>query len=315
MRKWLIIHISVFIFSTFAVGQKLHLDINKESIQIGEPFQVTFSVISDEPIKNLQYTPQKRIFEAKSSSNNNKTSINSLYELEVLQDFRDSTYKENDNFIWKGQYSLTGWDSAYVIIPPEKIYISDSLFYFPVGLIEVTSPNANPSQPIYDIHEDFTEIAPVSIINLIKKYWFISLLIVLIIGYLIYRQWNKRKEKPEIELSLREKTLKEIDALENSRGFEQNLKEYYFDLSVILRRFFELHYQSPIMDKTTHQIKNELSRHGLDKTMVNLTGKLLNESDMVKFAKSKPSLNEILAITNDARRVVNEVADLELLDD
>ncbi len=35
------------------------------------------------------------------------------------------------------------------------------------------------------------------------------------------------------------------------------------------------------------------------------------QSDMVKFAKSTPELNEIMSVTNDARKVVNEIVDLD----
>ncbi|HAW81050.1 MAG TPA: hypothetical protein DCX27_15865, partial [Balneola sp.] len=61
------------------------------------------------------------------------------------------------------------------------------------------------------------------------KHWWWILIIVILIIVVVYVKLKGRDKKPKVQLSLREKTLKEIDALEKSKGYEIDLKEFYFD--------------------------------------------------------------------------------------
>jgi hypothetical protein len=310
--KW-ILNIIAFVIVFSVSGQELKISIDKEELLIGEPFTLTYTVISDKKIDSLIYYENESLFSAKNSANTKEQGVNTPYELEILAPFKDTTYKIDNQFVWRGSYQLTGWDSAYVVIPPELIYIADSLQFFPAGLIHITSPAADPSQPIYDINEAFTELPEddSTFFSFIKDYWwwvgFIVAGLLVLAVYLV-----RRKRREPTPLSLREVTLKKIDLLEKSKGYEKNLKEYYFDLSIVLRRFFAAHYQERILDKTTGEIEVFLSDQGLEQPMILLTRQLLTQSDMVKFAQSKPSLVEVQNITNEARRVVNEIADLDL---
>lgn len=315
MRKWGL-NIAFLVVALFTFGQKLSISINKDQIKIGEPFILTLSVTSNEKLDGLKYISYSSNFPAQSSSNTTEIGVNTAYDLEILTPFSDSSYKENDQFIWKGTYRLTGWDSAYVIIPPQQIYINDSLQFFSAGLVHVTSPHADPSKPIYDINETFTkvQIHESKWLQFLKNnwWWLVAILVGIMILLVVLRKYSRKKRAP---LSLRQATLQKIDQLEKSKGYENHLKEYYFDLSIILRRFFAAHYQAPIMDKTTSEIEHILSQHKLDKQMTLLVRQLLSQSDLVKFARSRPEIEEIRGITNKARRVVNEIADLDLTDE
>lgn len=297
-------------------GQQVNTSIDKDQIKIGASFTLTLSVVSNTQLDHLKYEEYTHQFPAKSSSNKTKNGINTAYELDILSAFKDTLYKENDQYIWKGTYQLTGWDSAYVVIPPQKIYIDDSLHYSSARLIHVTSPTTNPGKPIYDINEAFTQVTDQNskiVVFLKKNWWWLIIILVGLFLLIVYlRKYFKKEAAP---LSLRKSTLKKINQLEQSKGYEENLKEYYFDLSIILRRFFAAHYQTPIMDKTTSEIEQVLMLHKLDKEMILLARQLLNQSDMVKFAQMRPKTEEVMRITNKARRVVNEVADLDLEDE
>src|SRR5690554_131655 len=309
----LILHIIVIVLAFSASAQSLKISIDRESVLIGEPVTLTYTVVSEEKIDSLIYFENTSLFPGKNSANTQQEGVSVPYELEILSPFVDTSYKVNNEFVWRGSYQLTGWDSAYVVIPPEIIYINDSLHVFPAGLIHIISPTVDPSKPIYDINEVFTEIPQdgFSFLKLIISYWvWLVILVLIILGFIIYLR--KRKSKVATPLSLRQETLRKIDLLEKSKGYENNLKEYYFDLSILLRRFFAAHYQERILDKTTAEIEVILSDYGLDNEMVLLIHQLLTQSDMVKFAQSKPSLIEVQNVTNDARRVVNEIADLDL---
>ncbi|HAW81051.1 MAG TPA: hypothetical protein DCX27_15870 [Balneola sp.] len=68
-----------------------------------------------------------------------------------------------------------------------------------------------------------------------------------------------------------------------------------------------------MLDKTTGEIEHLLATKGLEKSTIKLVTMILTKSDMVKFARSAPPVSEVFAVTNEARRVVNEIADLELI--
>jgi hypothetical protein len=314
MIKWCL-NIIFLLGVSFSFGQQLNISLNKEEVKIGEPFTLTYSVISTFKLDSIVYFEYNDVFPGKNSSDIEKEGINVSYDIEISKGFSDTNYQDGKEFIWKGSYELIAWDSAFVIIPPEIITIEDSIFIFPAGLIHVLSPEINATQPIYDINESFTELPSKSaFLQFIKQNWlWITIASVLLIAVGIYL--IRRSQKEPAPLSLREKTLAQIDQLEKSRAYEVNLKEYYFELSVILRRFFADHYQSRIMDKTTAEIEVILAKNGLDKKMILLTRQLLMQSDLVKFAQSVPELKEIQNVTNNARQVVNEIADLDLKDE
>jgi hypothetical protein len=312
--RLLLIHIA-FITLAFQVnGQELNLVIDKPEAQIGEPFVATYSIVSDQPIDSVGYNPNHPIFYGKETTDDQSSVVNEEYELEIQGLFSDTSYQEGSEFIWKGKYKLVGWDSAYVVLPPEKVYLNDSLHYFPPALIQITSPQADPSKDIYDINEDFTTLSSdeAGLKAFLMKHWWWILIVLILIIVVVYFKLKGRAKKPVVQLSLREQTLKEIDALEKSKGYEVDLKEFYFDLSILLRNFLAKHYNMRMLDKTTGEIERILATKGLEKSTINLVTMILTKSDMVKFARSAPPVSEVFAVTNEARRVVNEIADLEL---
>lgn len=314
MIKWSL-HIAFICGVFFSFGQELAIDIDREKILIGESFTLTFTLKSKESLDSIDYTAKQELFLGRKNTSPQEEEISTTYELEIVQAFSDTTFQKNDKYIWKGTYRLTAWDSAYVIIPPEEIRIKDSVYYFPAGMIHVNSPQLDNTKPIYDINESFTELPEKNafLVFINNNWWWIALAAVVLIAVGIYLV--KRSRRAPLPLSIRRSTLNQIDELEKSKAYEVDLKEYYFDLSIILRRFFAAHYNIRVMDKTTPEIEKILAENGLDKNMILLTRELLTESDMVKFAQSKPPLSEIQNVTNNARKVVNEITDIELNDE
>lgn len=307
MIKWFL-NIVLLFSPLILMGQDLNIHLNKEQVEVGEAFTLTYSVISTSPLDTIIYPSRVDVFPGKTNNSSASDEVSKVYELEILKDFKDTTYQENGEHIWKGKYTLIAWDSAFVVLPPELLHIGDSMMYFPAGLIEVKSLPSNPTQPIYDINESFTELPIKNKFLLFMKsnWWWLIIVLAGLAFAIVY--FIKKYRKPPAPISLVEQTLKRIDLLEKSKGYEHDLKEYYFDLSIILRRFFAAHYQVRIMDKTTSEVEAVLAEKGLDKSMIIMVRKLLMQSDMVKFAKSVPPLKEVQGVTNEARKVVVEVS-------
>lgn len=304
--------------STHFLAQNYSLQTNKDVIEIGEPLELTLTVKSDKKLDSLQYDKSKNQLIAKSSNNNGVSITNEPYPLELLDYFKDTLYKENNLYVWQGKYKLTAWDSAFVIITDQHFTLFDSTYYFQPVLIEVKSPATDPTKDIFDIKEYSSNIAPPEhpIVTFMKNnsWWIliVSFVIVSLIVLQIFKNKKIKTKEPSIILNPKEEALIAIKQLQQSNLIDENLKEYYFQLSIIIRIFLSKHYQENYRDKTTKEIERTLLHQDLNEDTINTCVILLSQSDMVKFAKSKPSEAEILRTTNKAKQIIVEIADISV---
>ncbi|NBX80223.1 MAG: hypothetical protein EBQ94_07575, partial [Flavobacteriales bacterium] len=92
------------------------------------------------------------------------------------------------------------------------------------------------------------------------------------------------------EMSLKKKSLMAIDALEKAELWKRDkVKEHFVELSYILRSYLTSRYELNLLDKTTTETKLLLTAKGIEKPVVDSILNVLNHSDLVKFAASKPS--------------------------
>ncbi len=316
MKHWtphiILLVFTMVMFTVF--GQRIQTHVDKEQVQIGEPFTLTYSVQTKHAIDSIRYDHYNHVFPGKMNVSADTLGITKPYEIEIMEQFSDTTYTANDSTVWKGKYRLVAWDSAYVVLPPERVYLNDSLYYFPAQLVAVSSPNADPGKPLRDIHEAFTEVPETAsglLVFLNKHWWWMALVVIAVIIIIIVR-FRKRKKDVIQPISLRHEFIQKIDKLEASKQYEEDLKEYYYDLSLLLRRFFARHYKERVLDKTSREVELLLAQKKVERETIQVVSKILNQSDMVKFARSTPPVSDVFVITEEARRVINEIADLDL---
>jgi len=136
------------------------------------------------------------------------------------------------------------------------------------------------------------------------------------VGFARYK-WAKRIKKLTHfkELNLQELTLIAIDRLEKERLWEKGkLKEHYIELSFILRSYLSTIYGINLLEKTTKETNILLQQKGLKEITIQSIINILNESDMVKFAKSQPEEIAVLKISQLARQIVSETSLIQLSD-
>jgi hypothetical protein len=113
-------------------------------------------------------------------------------------------------------------------------------------------------------------------------------------------------------MSLKERSLLAIDLLEKDRLWEKDrLKEHYIELSFILRSYLSSRYDLNLLENTTKEAQLLLSHKGLHTETIKVIGTVLNQSDMVKFAKSTPQEMEVLKISQLVRQVIAETSPIE----
>ena len=74
-------------------------------------------------------------------------------------------------------------------------------------------------------------------------------------------------------------------------------------LSEILRRYLEDGFGVAALEETTEEILFDLERHGFDRATVKQIGALCGESDLVKFAKHEPTIEECKRLDGTGARV------------
>lgn len=297
-------------------GQVGETRLSQNDILIGESVTLTYK-ISFPKKENFKFNPENNIIPSYRKLKNGVLSNSTSDDIEILSAFHDTVIIKGDIKEWIGNYELTVWDSGNFVLAKSSISIDDSTFYFPETEISCALVKGKEGQELYDIKESFAEIPnePFSIRNFTQNnWWWLLPLILIIIGLFIYRRWKNMRENPEIikVLSLKDRTLLAIDALEKERLWEkEKLKEHYTELSFILRSYLSSRYEINLLEKTTRETKLLLKQKGLHEETILVIISILGESDMVKFAKSQPEEIAVLKISQFARQVVAETSPIE----
>jgi hypothetical protein len=227
---------------------------------------------------------------------------NKQFSLELIGVFNDTFIQQQNSWIWRGAYVVTAWDSGQFVIPSFSISLNKKVETFDKVILNFTFPKVDKSGEIKDIKSIFTDIPSEFQTWLKKNYTWIlwSLLIVAII--LIIWLWLKRKKKKlpienKKQMSSAELALREIDQLIQQKFWiEYGEKEYCVKLSSILKTYLGANYQLSLNEKTSYEIQLLLSQVQISKEILNDIQWVLQQSDMVKFAKSEPSEMDMMKI-------------------
>jgi hypothetical protein len=118
-------------------------------------------------------------------------------------------------------------------------------------------------------------------------------------GYLLYRFVKRRKGRPVSDVRVSSARLPHIVALEqlarlrDKKLWQQGrIKEYYSEITEILRRYFENRYGLMALEETTDEIVAGLRGLNLRPTVSGEVEDILRRADLVKFAKHKPVIVE-----------------------
>jgi hypothetical protein len=124
------------------------------------------------------------------------------------------------------------------------------------------------------------------------------LLLLAAAGYLLYWWW-KRRLRPPASVSaapLRPAhviALEELGTLKQKKLWQQGLiKQYYSEVTEILRRYLENRYRLMALERTTDEILDDLRRIRMTNELLGKADRLLRRADLVKFAKHKPATPE-----------------------
>ncbi|MEE9119525.1 MAG: hypothetical protein V3U02_13155, partial [Calditrichia bacterium] len=202
----------------------------------------------------------------------------------------------------KFEYVISVFDTGTFVIPPFPVayFPNDSLGDY--KLIEASAITIYVESVIQDEERQLRDIKPP--IDIPYDYFLLLSVIssIILIGalvYLGYRLYLKRKETgyfiktPEPQRPAHEVALESLEELLKKDLLSDGLiKEFYSDISEIIRRYIEGRYFIPALGETSREILIELNGQDISEEMLLKAKESLELSDLVKFAKYKPSDEE-----------------------
>jgi hypothetical protein len=201
----------------------------------------------------------------------------------------------------EAEFVLARYDSGDAAIPPLPF-----LFFLPG---DTTSRVALTNSLVVTVHtvppdttEDIKDVKPVMSLPLawedILLYGGI-LLVVAGLAYLGYWYWKKKKRKAgdeeyvPLDRPPHIIAMEELGRLKAKKLWQQgHVKQYYSELTEILRRYFENRYKLPALEETTDEIMIGLKRLRPGNELLSSTERVLRTADLVKFAKHQPGVTE-----------------------
>jgi hypothetical protein len=238
--------------------------------------------------------------------------LEKLFGLEIIEDKKIDTLT---NQLIK-RYILTGFDSGAFYIPQQQIFIRQKLYLTDSLLINVATVAIDTlKQKMFPIKKIQQE--PYQFDDFKPYVWYV-LLALIIIGLIIYLALRKKKEILEEvyvpALPPFEEAIQKLHELDEKLLWQNNqIKEYYSELTEIIRAYIERELKVPALESTTDELIETLTDFKDSKSIVTTKETikklrdLLREADLVKFAKSKPMSEQIEINRKEAEEVVTEL--------
>jgi hypothetical protein len=198
----------------------------------------------------------------------------------------------------KFEYVISVFDTGTFVIPPFPVayFPTDSLGDY--KLIEANPITIFVESVIQDEERQLRDVSPPIDIPFDYFVLFTVLASVILIGTMVffgYRLYKKRKETgylirpPEPPRPAHEIALEAIEALIKKDLIAEGLiKEFYIEISEIIRRYIEGRFFIPALEETSSEILRELKNQDIDEEIQIHAKEFLELSDLVKFAKYKP---------------------------
>jgi hypothetical protein len=268
-----------FLFSCFSFAQ-VKSAIDSTSIKIGE--QITYHIQVETDTTELVVFPEGQTFSP----------------LEMIESYDIDTLKNRDKYNLIKKYGLTQFDSGTYTIPRQKIIIGDRTFFTDSLQVEVNTVVIDSTKGLFDIK-------PIIAVEKSGSNWWIYLLVTLLIvaaiAFLLYWFiWRKKPLTEEEQIALLppyDRAKLALKTLDESHYLEhENLKDYYSELTFIIRKYLEEKVYDRALESTTNELIERLSllkegnQINIDKEDIRKLESILQRADLVKFAKSAPDV-------------------------
>lgn len=216
---------------------------------------------------------------------------------EILKSYPSDTILELSKISKK--YSLINFEPGEYWIPPQKIYFNQSIKYSDSLLIivndvevDTVKQNLFDIKPIIPIKKNYQKLITSLIVGL--------LILILIYTIIKFKLFNKKIDSLDEIKSLYQIAIEKLNDLDNKSPNSQiEFKEYYTILIDIFREYLESQVKIPAMESTSKELilrinmLKDSGNYDFEKKQINQLENLFTKSDLIKFAKSLPTKNDI----------------------
>ncbi|MBI1288696.1 MAG: hypothetical protein GC178_14090 [Flavobacteriales bacterium] len=221
-------------------------------------------------------------------------------QLEIIQSsIPDTVKKETGETVIHQRLVLTTFDTGFVIVPPiHFVFNQDStqMLSTEAQMLFVSDIPVEMEADIKDIKERLD--VPYNWKKLLTWAAIILAVLALIIGGILY--WMKHRKKEEVPVArpkpkrpAHEIALEKLEALRQKKLWQSDqTKEYYIELSDIIREYAEFRFGVIALEMTTEETVAALRLRGVSEQHVGSLKQMLQMADLAKFAKYKPVSNE-----------------------
>ena len=282
MKRILYFILTLFVLPTLH-AQEVKVATSTKNIKIGE--QIEYKISVQAPADAVVVFPEGQTFGA----------------LEMVKTNPTDTLKEKGKFRLEKAYYLTQFDEGKYTIPQQKIQISHKDFYTDSLLVEVHNVAVDTlKQPLYDA-KPIAEVTSPSSSHL--WLWIVLGIVALLLTaaalyFFVFRKKKLSAEEERKKLPPFERAIQDLKDLQNSKYLiESQHKAYYTRLTDIVKEYLEDEVHILAKESTTDELLakiNNLQKTGklyLSTETINNLKRVLQNADLVKFAKSKPSDN------------------------
>ncbi len=271
------------LFSSIVLGQNPTIQTAVDSTKIKIGAQINLTLKTTVPKESVVTFPERNNFGA----------------LEVIESYPVDTIKQDQTIELIKKYGLTQFDSGHYTIPRLSVIINNRSYLTDSVQVVVNNVAVDTlKQKMYDIK---------SIINIESKpdySWLWYLLLIpgaALIYFLIKAYKPKEKAVEEVFTSPIEKATALLSRLEEKQLWQKgDVKPYYSELTEIVRTYIEEAIEIPAMESTSSEVIDGLKKAfksqkiALSKETLLDLNKVLQNADLVKFAKSMPLEFEIV---------------------
>lgn len=282
------------LFSTVSIAQ-VTTSLDSTQIRIGEELKYIINVQAD--TTDLVIFPEGQTF----------------LPLELIESYKTDTTYENSKYKLIKKYGLTHFDSGAYTIPSQLIFINETPFITDSLRIEVKDvPVDTVKQKMFDI-KPAIEVNDLPFDFLRLLYWLVPALIFLGLLLFVLLRRKKRKAEEERQLPPYEEAIVALKALDNSALIKQERsKEYYSQLTEIVKRYLDREVDETALESTSDELIARLQLHkdaghfDFDKETIKQLDQILKRADLVKFAKMRQEMGQLMADRNTIEEIINE---------
>ena len=211
------------------------------------------------------------------------------------------------------QLLITSFDTGWFVIEPlpfvyknisseevDTIHTDPILIYVATVAVDTTA-EIRPIKDILQVESSWRDHLP---------YILAAVLAVIIIVVLIFL-WKRRTKKPVTPLAIKRpgipihlRALEQLEALEQKKLWQSGrVKEYYSELTDIVRFYIEKRFRVPALEQTTDEIVSSLKATNRNISIDQLFH-ILSLADLVKFAKFQPTASNNETVLAQAKEFI-----------